>query len=889
MRRDLGHFIAFSALLIFGLAAPAVEGAPSPDLGKPLGTLWYPGPYEPPAPGKAPETAPAPAFSAPAPAPDSPPRAKVPEPPPIGTPQPAKPLGTLWYPGAYDPKAAAAAPLPAPIIEPAPPPAPRRESRKPLGTLWYPGTYDPKGPAGGAPIPVQEQTPGAAKQQGITEAPQRASPPQPAAGARSVPAGGPATPAPGPKVSSPGSPVPPVHLSADEMSFDQERNLITARGNVEVVHGDRKLVADIITYDQRTDIVYASGNVELTEPGGERIFGDRMEISGDLKDAIVESIGIILTDRSRIAAAGARRSDATITEMRKGVYSPCNLCQDEPEKPPLWQLKAVKIIHDKNSKTIEYRDAWLEVMGVPVAYTPYFLHPDPTVKRQSGFLAPSFGGSSDLGFVAQVPYFFNIAPNQDATVTALATGNEGSGAIGEYRHRFLSGSLDATASMVLGDTEDDFRGHIDAEGRFDINDTWRLGFDFNRATDDTYLRRYGFSAGNSLDSRLFAERFRKRNYLAVNAYAFQRLREEDDAGLEPLILPMIDFNHIGQPDRFGGQTVLDVNLLSLTRDEGADTRRLSIRPGWQLPFLGPLGDAYKLSLSVLGNFYLVDELARTGKSNFSGFSKRLVPQVLLDWRMPFVKEGRDVSQVIEPIAVAIYSPNAGNPDEIPNEDSQELEFDDTNLFSPNKFSGIDRIEDGPRINYGVKWGVYGKKGGSASFFIGQTWRPRSSKTFVTGSGLEEDFSDIVGRASISPLEGLNLLYRTRFASDNFTWKRNEVAFSAGAPSLNVSANYVFIERQQDSEFAGREELNMSASSQLNRFWRVRVSGLRDIASDEMRSLNASLVYENECVIFTTRASRTFFRDRDLEPTDQLTFNVVLKTLGEVRTGFSRSQ
>ena len=107
--------------------------------------------------------------------------------------------------------------------------------------------------------------------------------------------------------------------------------------------------------------------------------------------------------------------------------------------------------------------------------------------------------------------------------------------------------------------------------------------------------------------------------------------------------------------------------------------------------------------------------------------------------------------------------------------------------------------------------------------------------------------------------------------------------------LNVSANYVFIERQQDSEFAGREELNMSVASQLNRFWKVSMSGLRDIASNEMRRFNASLIYENECVIFTTRASRTFFRDRDLEPTDQLTFNVVLKTLGEVRTGFSRSQ
>ncbi len=124
-------------------------------------------------------------------------------------------------------------------------------------------------------------------------------------------------------------------------------------------------------------MVSASGNVELTEPGGEIIFGDRMEISGDLRDAVIESIGMILTDRSRFAATGARRSAGNITEMRKGVYSPCNLCQDHPERPPLWQVKAVKIIHDKKNKVIEYRDAWLEVCGFPVGYLPYFSHPDP--------------------------------------------------------------------------------------------------------------------------------------------------------------------------------------------------------------------------------------------------------------------------------------------------------------------------------------------------------------------------------------------------------------------------------------------------------------------------------------------------------------------------------
>jgi LPS-assembly protein len=740
---------------------------------------------------------------------------------------------------------------------------------KPLGRLWYPGPYDPKTPSSVVPPGIKAPVPA------VIAAPLRT---QPAAAPLTVAA---------PKGTNEGAtgaldPELPVHLSADEMSFDEEQGLIIAKGNVEIINDGRRLLADHISYNQKTDVVTASGNIQLTESGGEKVFGERMEISGNLRDAIIKGLGIILTDRSRIAASGARRSGGTVTEMRNAVYSPCNLCQDDPSKPPLWQIKAVKVIHDKNSKTIEYRDAWLEVLGVPVAYTPYLSHPDPTVKRQSGLLAPSFGGSSDLGFVGRIPYYFNLGPYRDATVTALITGNEGSGGFAEYRQRFSDGKLDATGSLIVGDSEDNIRGHILASGRFDIDETWRWGFDLNRASDDTYLRRYGFGSPSSLNSRLFTEAFRQRNYFSASGYAFQGLQAGDDPDTDPLVLPLIDFNHLGRPDRLGGQTILDVNFLAMTRNEGTDTRRLSIRPGWQIPFADALGGIYKFTVGLNADFYQVDHLARSGKNTYSGLSGRIVPQVMLDWRLPFVKTTGNISQIIEPIAVAIYSPYGGNSTKIPNEDSTELEFDDTNLFSFNRFSGLDRVEGGPRFAYGVKWAAYGKGGGNTGIFVGQSVRLKTDDTFAVGSGLEDKFSDIVGRVNISPGPHLNLLYRTRLDGDNFTPKRNEFSLSAGGAALRANLNYIFIETSRGSEFSGREEINFSVNSKLNRFWRAGFSGIHDISAGEARRFNATLVYENECVIFTTRASRTFFEDRDLEPTDQVTINLVLKTLGEIR-------
>ena len=676
----------------------------------------------------------------------------------------------------------------------------------------------------------------------------------------------------------------PILLTADEMSYDSERGIVTARGNVEVSHDDRVLIADTMTYNQRTDSLTAMGNVTLMEPTGDVIFAQHMELTGDLKDGIIEDLRIILSDRSRFAANGARRSGGTELEMSRVVYSPCELCPDEPTRPPLWQLKAVKVVHDKDRRTIEYSDVWLELAGIPIAYSPYLSHPDPTVKRRSGFLVPSIGGSSDLGLVTRVPYFLNIDPFSDATLTPVYASKEGPLLTGEYRHRLQNGSLDLTAS-ITEDSENEVRGHIKSQGRFDLDDTWRWGFEANRATDDTYLRRYGFGSESSLTTRVFSEGFRKRNYMAFNGYAFQGLRESDDPGKTPWVLPMFDYNHVGEPDRLGGRPSLDVNILALTRTDGADTRRLSVKGGWRLPYVGPMGDVYALSTTLTGDLYHVDGLVRSGKTGtHSGFNGRLIPQLALDWRYPFVREEEKVYQMVEPIASVVVSPYGGNPDTIPNEDSLDFEFDDTNLFRGNRFTGLDRVEGGPRINYGLKWGAFGRGGGATTVLVGQSLRAKKDDTFVSGSGLEDRFSDIVARVQVRPGDYLDLVYRARWDKDNLAARRNEVGLSAGPSSLRLSADYVFLAAQEDSEFAPREELAVALNAQLSRYWRTRISGIRDLTGDgAMRSAGIGLTYEDECLIFTSQLTRTFFRDRDVRPTDAVVFRVTFKTLGEVAT------
>jgi len=706
-------------------------------------------------------------------------------------------------------------------------------------------------------------------------------------------------PQPTPDLNEKEAPVLPVSFSADTMSFDRERDIVTATGNVEVHYGDRSLFADVVSYNRNTNVVRAEGNVTLLEPSGEIIFGNTVEVSGDLKDGVIENIGFILKDHSRIAGSGARHSAGLFTDLRNAVYSPCALCEEDPEKPPLWQIKAVRVTHDKNEKVVEYRDAWLEFFGYPVAYTPYFRHPDPTVKRKTGFLFPTFGNSSDLGFVGQLPFFWNISPSEDATITPHLMSDEGGLLEVDYRKKLRNGEVEMTGSITDNSSDGGFdsedgkygvRGHIDSEGRFDINDVWRWGFDAKRSTDDTYMRRYGFSAPGSLNSRLLAEAFRQRSYFRASTHAFQGLQSDDVQEEIPLVLPLVDFNHIGERDRFGGRTQLDFNFLAMTRDEGTDTRRMSVHTLWERPFVGRFGDMPRFRLGLNADLYHVNSLARGGnKEEFSGFSYRAQPVAAFDWRLPFFKKEGTITQVLEPIAAAVWSPYGGNPDDIPNEDSTEIEFDDTNLFSLNRFTGIDRVEGGPRLTYGLKWSVFGDEGGKSTVFIGQAWRPRVDSTYAEGSGLEDNFSDIVARAEVSPGGYLNVGYRTRFSSDDLSPMRNEVTLSGGVPALRVSTNYVFLDRQEDSEFSGREELNFQATSKINDEWRVGFNFVSDLDASEMRTAGIHVVFEDECVMFTTRATRTFFEDRDLEPTDAITFNLVLKTIGEVHTGLTQSQ
>lgn len=674
----------------------------------------------------------------------------------------------------------------------------------------------------------------------------------------------------------------PFVFKADNLAIDQESGLVIATGSVEIVQDDRILRADRLIYDRNANTVTADGNVVLMVTDKETVFADRAQLTGDLGDGVIEGMRLRLSDNSRIAAAGGRRSGNFRTEMRKVVYSPCKLCKKDPTRAPIWQIKAIKVVHDEVSKEIEYSDAWLEFYGIPVLYTPYLSHPDPSVKRRTGFLTPSYGSDSVLGVVVRTPFYINIAPNIDVTLTPIITTNEGGVFAAEYRHLFSHARLQTKGSITQGTEENDIRGHFFLDGGVDLSEIWRAKLQVAVTTDDTYLRRYSFDSRDTLVNHGQVEGFWERSYMAFNGYAFQGLRAEDDQDRIPFVAPLFDFNYVSDPGILGSVWKFDSNLMVLTRTEGTDTRRASVRGGWETPYISPLGDVYRFYASAAADGYWVVEQQDSSEPDgeFTGLTGRLFPYAGVDWRFPFVRQGEESSQTIEPMAGVIFAPNTGSQKRIPNEDSLDLELDDTNVFEANRYNGIDRVEGGNRVYYGLRAAHYGEGATRMSLFLGQSYRFRDDPSIPKDTGIENNLSDVVGRAELVPFDWFSVLYRFRLDRD-FGVRRHEVESKLGTKRFNINTEYVFIERPESlPEFDSREEITVSALARLTEQWSVAGGFRRDLSRDGGQLLEkAQITYKDDCLTFSVEFVRKFFSDRDLEPSDSVFFRVNLRTLG----------
>ncbi len=227
-------------------------------------------------------------------------------------------------------------------------------------------------------------------------------------------------------------------VESDQLVYDYDHDTVSAIGNVKIYYGGYTLEAEKVTYNKASGRLYAFGHVKMVDPTGSAFYSDYLDITDDFRDGFVQSLRVDSAQHTHFGAVSAEHG-ADETTFTDGSYTACEACKDHPERPPLWDVKAQKIVINHKEHTVYFSNARFEFMGVPVAWTPYFSTPDPTVKRKSGFLAPNFGYAEKLGFYTSVPYYWVIAPNMDVTFTPGYLSRQGFLGQIEFRHRLSNG------------------------------------------------------------------------------------------------------------------------------------------------------------------------------------------------------------------------------------------------------------------------------------------------------------------------------------------------------------------------------------------------------------------------------------------------------------------
>lgn len=665
-----------------------------------------------------------------------------------------------------------------------------------------------------------------------------------------------------------------ILFEAESVARKKEGDPIIAEGNVRAYFGDRYLRADKLSYDPATDIVIAEGNVSITDKTLETVFAGRVELTGDLRDGIAENFSALLEQNARLAAETAIREQGARTKLRNAVYTACSVCdKDGDEKTPTWRVKALRVTRDEERKVVRFHHAFLELKGVPILYAPFLQAPDPSVERQSGFLTPLIGASSRLGFNLELPYYLAISNHQDATFYPKYTSNDGVLWQGEYRRRDDSGyhvfqggyigySPDPTEIDVPGK-----RWHVFAKGHRDFGDRLRIGYDVERVSDDTYLRRYDVQRRGDLRKELdtsLTNRLRSNSYLRwgdentelrVDSYTFQELRNvvlcdlssgerrtlipgssqprdcssiassedpfvqlgPDIARETPYVLPVIDFRHKFTPPAIGGDTVLHANFASLQRTGGVDTRRLTASALWEREHITPGGHRLNAFAELRGDLFRYEDLDegtenRQGVADDNRIDARFAPSVGLEWSYPLTKRTGGARLFIEPRVQLVASPAHRNEPDIINEDSQTVEFDYAGLFDFNKSIGYDAFEDGQRMNVGVAASASFDNGLSVEGEIGQQYRLQESNAFEPGAGVGDESSDYVGALNIRYKNVIGVENRFRIDDEDGGIKRAESMAYVNVWKFRGNASYV---RLDDEISTGSQRLREEVNARLN--------------------------------------------------------------------------
>lgn len=698
-----------------------------------------------------------------------------------------------------------------------------------------------------------------------------------------------------------------IEFSANTVDYNFETDIVTASGDVLLNRDGYKLRSDTVVWNRKTGIVEAKGNIRSTSPEGDVAYGDSIVLTDSLRDGVVENLLLVMEDGSRLAAQkGERFEDGTVT-LDNGAYTACSVMTEEGcPKNPSWEIKAVKVRYDPVKKRVTYKGARIEIFGLPVIPLPGLSHPISDENR-SGLLVPNLRFDSTNGVAVSVPYYFNLAPNQDATITTQVFTEVAPLISGTFRHLDEKGAFQMTGygtyssrvpTEVVGafpGSQKDFRGYFATSGRFILDKNWTISQSARIASDRTFLRRYDISDDDSLRSTINVERVDESSYFSLAGWAFQTLRAGDPQNQVPIALPVIDYRKRFAEPILGGRTQIHLNSLAIGRTGGQDTQRAFASARWDLRRLTSMGQEITLTGFARGDVYNSDDNALNEAGIYqgnSGWQTRGIVTAAVDVKWPLIGQAFGGTQTVTPRLQIVATPAISNLS-IPNEDSRSVDLEDTNLFALNRFPGHDRYEDNVRVTYGVEWNL-NRPNLRIDAVVGQSYRLANNSNIVPeGTGLSERFSDIVGRTEVRFRDIVKFTHRYRLDKDNLAIRRNEVDATVGSQSTYAQIGYLRLNRNIGAgieDLSDREEVRVGGRYQIDNYWSVFGSAIVDLTGRKEDPLSSAdgfdpvrhrigVAYDDGCLELAVTWRYDYEDTGDAQRGSTFLFRVALRNLG----------
>ncbi|MFK5997508.1 MAG: LPS assembly protein LptD [Rhodobacterales bacterium] len=686
----------------------------------------------------------------------------------------------------------------------------------------------------------------------------------------------------------------PVGLFADTINYDSTLQILTAQGNVRIISGAYVLTTNAVNYNQKTGKLNIPEGFTITSTDGSILTGRTADLSTDMSQNVIRGARLLIAKQFQMAADQAQYKGNRFKVLDRVVASTCYIGRPgkvyqksggkycKVRKTPFWQIRSNRVVHDELTRQLYFENARLELLGVPIFYSPRLRLPDPTVDRATGFLTPTFFTSDILNFGAKIPYFIAIDDHSDATVTAFVSTGGSFVAEGQYRRETKRGKyqFDGALLLVDGVENNPFRSTLKGSGRFRISKDYEWGFVVDAASDKTFRAQYGYedknniSAQDRLFSELYLERNRKDSFMKVSTSIFQSLRTNEIDAEIPLVLPDVYYRGIKQDPLLGGKLGFSGYTTTLLRAGNDRFTRFGGTLDWQRQW--QLQDGL-----LLGARSQLDAVYYSLSDNYTGFAgtsaNRVTPTVSADIRWPLSKITGTATHVIEPVAQLVWNRNTQTA--TPNEDSVQVEYDASNLFSTNRFPGIDKQELGFRANVGVNYTRYDPSGWNMGATAGRILRAQNLNQFSNGSGLAGENSDWVSAFTLSFPNSFQMTNRTLFSS-KFQLSKNETGMAFNIRQLRTETNYIWLEKDVVAGASDRrQEATLKFVFTPSDNWQYLAKWRHDFITKSPIEGKFGVKYTNECVEINLSLSLQYAASGNVRTTKELGLTVALVGIG----------